>query len=127
VPGASDAYVGGIVAYSDEIKEAQLGVPREVLAAYGAVSAETAESMAAGAQRVLRADVGASVTGIAGPGGGTAEKPVGLVYLHVSAKDDSEAVRLELPGDRDRIRGRATAWLLHQLRRVLSRSDELSA
>jgi len=127
VPGASDAYVGGIVAYSDEVKEAQLGVPRDVLAAYGAVSAETAQAMAAGAQRLLHADVGASVTGIAGPDGGTAEKPVGLVYLHVSATDDSEAVRLELPGDRDRIRGRATAWLLHQLRRVLSRSDELSA
>jgi competence/damage-inducible protein CinA-like protein len=127
VPGASDAYVGGIVAYSDQVKEAQLGVPGEVLERHGAVSAETAEAMAAGARHVLRADIGASVTGVAGPAGGTPEKPVGLVFLHVAAADDAETLRLELPGDRDRIRGRAAAWLLHQLRRVLSRSGELSA
>jgi nicotinamide-nucleotide amidase len=127
VPGASDVYVGGIVAYSNEVKEAQLDVPSEVLRRYGAVSAEAAEAMAAGARRVLLADIGASVTGVAGPGGGTPEKPVGLVFLHVAAADDAEAVRLELPGDRDRIRGRAAAWLLHQLRRVLSRPGELSA
>jgi nicotinamide-nucleotide amidase len=125
VPGASDAYVGGVVAYSNEVKEHQLAVPSDVLRRFGAVSAETAEAMAVGARHVLRADVGAAVTGVAGPDGGTAEKPVGLVFLHVASAHDREAVRLALPGDRERIRGRAAAWLLHQIRRVLSRAGEL--
>jgi nicotinamide-nucleotide amidase len=125
IPGASDAYVGGIVAYSNEVKEQQLGVPRDVLEQFGAVSAEAAEAMATGVRHALGADIGAAVTGVAGPDGGTAEKPVGLVFLHVSSASDHEAVRLELPGDRERIRGRATAWLLHQIRHVLSRSGRL--
>jgi nicotinamide-nucleotide amidase len=122
VPGASNAYVGGIVAYSNQVKEIQLGVPSDLLARFGAVSAEAAEAMAIGVRRVLQADVGAAVTGVAGPEGGTAEKPIGLVFLHVASVADHEAVRLELPGDRDRIRERAAAWLLHQMRLVLSRS-----
>jgi nicotinamide-nucleotide amidase len=127
VPGSSEAYVGGVVAYSDGVKTAQLGVPRALLERHGAVSAETAAAMAQGVRELLVADVGAAVTGIAGPGGGTPEKPVGLVFLHVEAGDDREAVRLELPGDRERIRGRAAAWLLHHIRRVLARSGVPSA
>jgi nicotinamide-nucleotide amidase len=122
ISGASDAYVGGIVAYSNQVKERQLGVPTATLKRFGAVSAETAEAMATGVRHALAADVGAAVTGVAGPEGGTAAKPVGLIFLHVASATDQEAVRLDLPGDRDRIRGRAAAWLLHQIRRVLSRS-----
>jgi nicotinamide-nucleotide amidase len=122
VPGASDSYLGGVVAYADAVKEAQLGLSTDLLRRHGAVSAEAAEAMAVGVRTALRADVGAAVTGVAGPGGGTPEKPVGLVFVHVAADGDSEAARLELPGDRERVRGRATAWVLHHMRRVLSRS-----
>lgn len=127
IPGSSDVYVGGIVAYSNAVKAAQLDVPREVLERYGAVSAESAAAMASGARRVLGADVAASVTGVAGPGGDTPGKPVGLVFLHVETPGGREALRLEIPGDRGRVRSRATAIVLHLLRRVLSRSGDSPA
>jgi nicotinamide-nucleotide amidase len=127
VAGSSEAYPGGVIAYSNEVKEAQLGVSRELLEAHGAVSAESAAAMAAGVRRALGTDLGAAVTGVAGPGGGTPEKPVGLVFIHVEANGDREAVRLELPGDRERIRARATAWVLHHIRHVLARSRAPSA
>ncbi len=98
VPGSSDAYVGGVVAYSDAVKEGQLGVPRDLLERHGAVSAESAAAMAAGVRAALGADVGAAVTGVAGPGGGTPEKPVGLVFIHVEADGEQQATRLDLPG-----------------------------
>jgi nicotinamide-nucleotide amidase len=122
VAGASEAFVGGIVAYSDELKRAQLGVPAEVLAKHGAVSAATAEAMAEGARRMLGADVGLAVTGIAGPGGGTPEKPVGLVFVHAAGPDGSSARELTIPGDRADVRGRATVIALHLVRRLLSQS-----
>lgn len=122
VPGASEAYLGGVVAYSDAVKEAQLGVPRALLDRHGAVSAECAEAMALGARAALGAGLGAAVTGVAGPGGGSPDKPVGLVFIHVSTDGDQAATRLELPGDRERIRARATAWVLHHIRHVLSPS-----
>jgi nicotinamide-nucleotide amidase len=122
VPGSSDVFVGGLVAYDDRIKLGALGVPADVLERHGAVSAETATAMAAGARRVLGADVAVSVTGVAGPGGGTAAKPVGLVYLHVEAPDASHGVELRLPGDRDAVRRRAAASALHLLRRLLTQS-----
>lgn len=127
LPGASDVYVGGVVAYSNAVKVAQLGVPERVLEAHGAVSAETAAAMAEGVRERLDADVGASVTGVAGPGGGTPEKPVGLVYLHVAAPWGSRERSFELPGDRARIRGRAAAFVLHELRRLLSQSRHTPA
>ena len=127
VPGASDVYAGGVVAYSDTVKAGQLGVPEDVLERHGAVSAETAAAMAQGARTVLRADVAAAVTGVAGPGGGTPEKPVGLVFVHVEGPDRHEARRFELPGDRESVRARATAYALHLFRRVLSRSGDSSA
>ena len=120
--GASDVYVGGVIAYSNEVKRAQLGVTEETLQAHGAVSAETAASMAAGARRELDADLAVSVTGIAGPGGGTPEKPVGLVFMTVESPDGHFAERLQLPGDRDAIRVGATDAALRLLRRVLSQS-----
>jgi nicotinamide-nucleotide amidase len=127
VAGSSDVYVGGVVAYSNGVKEGQLGVPHDVLERHGAVSAESAAAMAAGARAALHADVGAAVTGVAGPGGGSAEKPVGLVFIHVEGNGEQLATRLDLPGDRERIRARATAWVLHHIRDVLSRSGAHSA
>ena len=120
--GASDVYVGGVVAYSNEVKRSQLGVATETLREHGAVSAETAVSMAAGARRALDADVGVSVTGVAGPEGGTAEKPVGLVFITVETPEDQSTERLQLDGDRNAIREGATRRALLLLERVLSQS-----
>ena len=119
VPGSSEVFRGSVVAYADEVKEAALGVPAAVLAAHGAVSAEAAAAMAQGVRERLGVDVGVAVTGIAGPGGGSDEKPVGLVFAHAMGPDGEKAVRTELPGDRDMIRGRATAASLHLVRRLL--------
>ena len=85
VPGSSEYFLGGIIAYANEIKGRVLGVSRQTLDAHGAVSAETALEMARGARSVLGVDLAVSVTGIAGPGGGTDEKPVGLVYVELAA------------------------------------------
>jgi nicotinamide-nucleotide amidase len=127
VPGASDVFRGGIVAYENDVKLAQLRVPEETLAAHGAVSAETAAAMAAGARESLGADVAIAVTGLAGPDGGTPEKPVGLVYLHASAPTAEQGRELRLPGDREAIRRRATAAALHLVRELLARSRHNSA
>jgi nicotinamide-nucleotide amidase len=120
VPGSSDVYVGGVVAYSDGLKRAQLDVPADVLAGHGAVSAETAAAMARGARERLGADVAVSVTGIAGPGGGTDEKPVGLVYLHASGPMGERSRRFDFPGDRETIRRRATVGALHLVRTLVT-------
>jgi nicotinamide-nucleotide amidase len=122
VPGSSDVFVGGIVAYSNEVKAAQLGVPQAVLAEHGAVSAETAAALAQGARARLGADVAVSVTGVAGPGGGTEEKPVGLVFLHVSGPAGELGRRLDFPGDRETIRQRAAVSALHLVRRLVTQS-----
>jgi len=119
VPGASDVFVGAVVAYANEVKEAELGVPAALVAEFGAVSAEVAAAMAAGVRERLGADVAVAVTGVAGPGGGTPDKPVGLVFAHAGGPDGELAVRTELPGDREMIRGRATAASLHLVRRLL--------
>jgi competence/damage-inducible protein CinA-like protein len=119
VAGASDVFVGGIVAYADEVKARELGVSEEVLAQHGAVSAETAAAMAAGARARLGADVAVAVTGVAGPGGGTAEKPVGLVYLHAEGPRGGRGLQINFPGDRETIRVRSTVAALHLVRRVL--------
>ena len=122
VPGASDVFRGGIVAYENEVKAERLGVPVSVLDSHGAVSAETAAAMAQGAREAVGADVAVADTGIAGPGGGSPEKPVGLVYLHASGPDGEEARELQLPGDREAVRLRATAAALHLLRSLLTQN-----
>jgi nicotinamide-nucleotide amidase len=122
VPGSSDVFLGSIVSYADSVKRDRLGVPDDVLAAHGAVSAETAEAMAAGARAALGVDVAVSVTGIAGPGGGTEEKPVGLVYLHAVGPDGELSRRLDFPGDRETIRLRAAVAALHLVRRLVTKS-----
>jgi nicotinamide-nucleotide amidase len=119
VAGASRAFVGGIVAYANEVKEGELGVPAELLERHGAVSPEAARAMAQGARRQLGADVAVAVTGIAGPDGGTPEKPVGLVYLHVEGPDGGIGREFSFPGDRGSIRARSTVGALHLVRRFL--------
>jgi nicotinamide-nucleotide amidase len=122
VPGSSDVFVGGMVAYDNRVKRDLLGVPAEILERHGAVSAETAAAMASGARKTLEADAAVSVTGVAGPGGGTPEKPVGRVYLHAAGPHGEQAVELHLPGDRDAVRRRAAASALHLVRRLLAQS-----
>jgi competence/damage-inducible protein CinA-like protein len=120
VPGSSASFVGSVVAYADEVKRSELDVPDELLAEYGAVSAEVAAAMAEGARCRLGADVAVAVTGVAGPDGGTPEKPVGRVYLHAAGPDSSLARMLDLPGERAQIRVRAVVTALHLLRALLS-------
>jgi nicotinamide-nucleotide amidase len=120
VPGSSDVVLGGIVSYSNAVKTAQLGVPEALLARVGAVSPEVAKAMAEGARAHLGADVAVATTGVAGPGGGTPEKPVGLVYVHASAPWGGLARTLDLPGDRETVRLRATVAALHLVRRLVT-------
>ena len=124
VAGSSGVYLGGVVAYANSAKTSLLDVPGDLLAEHGAVSAQTAAAMAAGARAALGADVAAAVTGVAGPGGGTPDKPVGLVFAHVETPDGPWGRRLDLPGDRESIRSRATATVLHLLREALVQSRD---
>ncbi|HEX6763806.1 MAG TPA: nicotinamide-nucleotide amidohydrolase family protein [Gaiellaceae bacterium] len=124
VPGSSDVFVGSVVAYSNGIKQRLLDVPTDVLQSYGAVSAETAAAMAHGARSRLGADVAVAVTGIAGPGGETDGKQVGLVFVHAVGPNGERGLRLDLPGDRETIRGRAAVAALHQVRRIVTESAQ---
>lgn len=120
-PGASDVVAGGVVAYSNEAKSALLGVDPALIERNGAVSTEVAEAMADGALERFGADVAVAVTGIAGPGGGSEEKPVGTVHWCVKLADGGLIARhVRLPGDRTEIRDRATTVALHLLRRLLA-------
>lgn len=127
VPGSSDVFVGSVVAYADDVKLAALGVPETALAEHGAVSAEAAGAMAAGARRALGVDVAVAITGIAGPGGGTPQKPVGLVYLHAEGPSGALAREALMPGDRAAVRDRAAAGALHLVRRLLTQNLDDSA
>ena len=122
IPGSSDVFRGGVVAYANEIKQAELGVPADLLAEHGAVSPEVAEAMAKGARARLGVDVAVSVTGIAGPDGGTEEKPVGLVYLHAEGPGGGVGREFSFPGDRPSIRARSAVGALHLVRRLLMES-----
>jgi len=119
VAGSSAYFMQGVVTYSNESKTRLLGVPAELIATRGAVSAEVAEAMAEGAKERAGTDFGLAVTGIAGPGGGTQEKPVGLVYIALADDAHTEHRRLMLPGDRHLIRWRASQAALDLLRRRL--------
>ncbi|RMF79863.1 MAG: nicotinamide-nucleotide amidohydrolase family protein, partial [Planctomycetota bacterium] len=120
-PGSSTAYRGGVVAYSNDLKTGLLGVPAEMLAQDGAVSASVAQAMAIGVRERCGADIGVSVTGIAGPGGGSAEKPVGLVYIGVARADSVEAREYRFGADMPRtaIRLRAARTALNRVRLLL--------
>jgi len=100
VPGSSDYFLGGIVAYSNEIKRKLLGVPEEILTTVGAVSKECAERMAQGTRGLFGADFALATTGIAGPGGGTGEKPVGLVYVALATPQGALVRRFKFEGAR---------------------------
>jgi nicotinamide-nucleotide amidase len=119
IPGSSDVFVGGVIAYDNELKIALLGVDPADLAAHGAVSEPVARQMAAGARSLTRAQVGLAVTGIAGPGGGTADKPVGTVWIVADLESEVRSVGLRLWGDRDEIRRRSAQAVLDLTRRAL--------
>ena len=117
IPGSSDVFLGGVIAYHNDVKREWLGVASEDLARFGAVSEEVVLQMAAGARKEFGADIGIAITGIAGPGGGTPEKPVGLVWIAVAAPE-AKARRFQMIGDRAEIRERAAQAALEMLRRT---------
>lgn len=119
-PGASTYVVGGVVAYSNELKAAAVGVAPETIKEHGAVSAEVAVALAEGARERAGAEVGVGVTGIAGPGGGSEEKPVGLVWLSVVSPDGEITRSVRLPGGRADVRERAVTVAMHLIRRLLA-------
>jgi nicotinamide-nucleotide amidase len=119
-PGASEYVLGGIVAYSNDAKVEQVGVSMESIERHGAVSEQVARELAAGARSTLAADVGVGLTGIAGPSGGSEEKPVGLVWLSVQGPDGAALTRsVRLPGARQDVRERAVTVAMHMIRRLL--------
>lgn len=119
VPGSSNYFQGGVIAYSDDVKRQQLGVRPETLQQHGAVSEETAREMAAGVARRLQADFGVSITGVAGPGGGSEAKPVGLVFIALAAGKETEVRRVLFGGSRQLVRMRAVLTALDMVRRRL--------
>ena len=119
VPGSSDFFLGGVLCYSNDVKERLCGVPAPLLRTCGAVSAEVAVALAEGVRQGLRSSIGLSVTGIAGPGGGTPEKPVGLVHVGICDAKQKTSVRRILPGDRGLFRERAVYFALSNLRGFL--------
>ena len=125
VPGSSSYFVGGIVSYANAVKTRSLGVPGRLLKKHGAVSPECAAAMARGARRALDADIGVSITGVAGPDGGTKEKPVGLVFVAVSGPGRAETVKkLEINGPREAVRSRAVTAALRLVYDAAARLDK---
>lgn len=117
IPGSSDVFLGGVIAYHNDVKRDALGVSPEMLARAGAVSDEVASAMASAVRTRVGASIGVGITGVAGPGGGTAEKPVGLVYMAVDFEGDVTSIGTRFVGDRDEIRFRATQAALDIVRR----------
>ena len=118
LPGSSDVYVGGVSVYSNEAKQRLIGVPAELIELKGAVSREVALAMASGVKKALGSDYAVSITGIAGPGGGTEGKPVGTVWCGMSTPNGDQAVCWHLSGDRSEVRNEAARlaveWLLKE-------------
>jgi len=118
VPGSSEVFLGGVIAYANEAKEKELGVPHDLLVAHGAVSEEVARAMATGVRARFGSDWGVATTGIAGPGGGTAEKPAGTVCVGLAAPDGRiESITIRLGGDRNLVRKWSVSCALDALRR----------
>jgi PncC family amidohydrolase len=115
VAGSSEVFAGGVIAYANEVKNSVLGVDAGMLERFGAVSGECACEMADGARRLTRADIAVSVTGIAGPGGGSAEKPVGLVWFAVSGDGATRCEKAIFAGSRDEVRRKAVEHALGML------------
>jgi nicotinamide-nucleotide amidase len=127
VPGSSNWFKGGVVAYSNEVKEAELGVPSDVLTAHGAVSAETARAMAEGVRRRLQADWGVAITGIAGPGADGTDKPVGLTHIWLDGPGQSQGRRFVFEGDRWANRRSAVQEALAMVAETLGALDRSNA
>ena len=119
VPGSSSYFLGGLVAYSNDVKAALLGVSPAVLEEHGAVSEPVARQMVEGVRDRFGSDFGAAVTGIAGPGGGSAEKPVGLVYIAVAGNNGSRVERCHFSGDREEVKAQTAETALKMLLEIL--------
>ncbi|MGB2983936.1 MAG: CinA family protein [Candidatus Bipolaricaulia bacterium] len=124
VPGASAYFLGGVIAYDDAVKISLLDIPRSDLQRFGAVSAETAEAMATACRSLFGTDTAVSITGIAGPGGGTDEKPVGLVFIAVAGERGVRCHRFEFPGNRDDVRAQAIDAALKESLNLLDETGE---
>ena len=120
VPGASDVFIGGVVAYDNVVKSGTLDVPPELLERHGAVSEQVVSAMAHGVQRQFAVDAALAITGIAGPAGGTADKPVGTVWMAARLGTEARALKRIFPGDRGEIRARAAQGALDLLRRLIA-------
>ena len=120
ISGCSSVYLGGVVSYANSVKENVLGVSAETLASLGAVSRETAEQMALGARRLTGADVSVATTGIAGPGGGTAAKPVGLVYISASFGEKTVVTENHFSGERAEVREKAAQRALEMAIEIIN-------
>ena len=124
VPGASAVFLGGTIAYSNDVKVRELAVEASGLAAHGAVSETVAKAMASGVRQRFGSSIGMGITGIAGPDGGTPDKPVGTVWVAIDIEGDVHAVRAVLPGDRNEIRYRAAQLALDRVRRAFANDHE---
>jgi len=122
VPGSSSYFLGGIIAYHNRVKERLLAVPASVISQFGAVSEEVARAMAAGCKAALESDIAVGITGIAGPGGGTPDKPVGLVYIALAGPDGIGCERFYFRGDRNSVRRSAINAALNVVNSLLART-----
>jgi nicotinamide-nucleotide amidase len=123
IPGSSDVVLGGVIAYANDVKRELLGVNQSSLDEHGAVSEPVVREMAEGVRTRLGASIGMAITGVAGPGGGTSEKPVGTVWIAAAFRSETRALPLRLIGDREEIRRRATQSALELVRRSLLEKD----
>ena len=115
IPGASAFFIGGVIAYHNDVKLQLLDVPRETLTHHGAVSSQTAIAMAEGGRSRFKTDFCVSITGIAGPSGGSAEKPVGLIYIAVAGRQQTRVEEHRFPGDRSQVREGAITTALRMI------------
>jgi nicotinamide-nucleotide amidase len=127
VPGSSEVFLGGVIAYSNSLKTGILGVKEETLKRHGAVSEATAAEMAAGVRKLCGAALGLSVTGIAGPGGDSSQKPVGLVFMHLSARDSERGMRQIFSGGREVIKTRSEQYALNMVREYLMQGEAVTS
>jgi len=123
VAGSSDVFMGGIISYSNDVKERILRVPKNIMLNHGAVSEETAKAMAIGAANQIRTSCAISITGVAGPDGGTEDKPVGTVCIGYCVNGEVTTKRFQFPGDRDAIRTRAVKTALRELTEILKKKN----
>ncbi len=123
VSGSSSVYAGGVISYTNEVKEKVLGVPAEILEQYGAVSSQTAKAMAEGVRNLLHTDFGVSVTGLAGPNGDGSGKPVGLVYIGVSDKTSADVHEFVFKGDRQSVRAQAVDAAIELLLNAIKNAE----